>query len=298
VPRRPADFTRMQVSVKVPTMYSAGSLGSRASDALSFAMTESDQTVGAIPGYAREFIKTAHQRCDKKLDFSESSVAILDEVAVAWRDLSREDKLDMFDGMCFYLGEVIRRNLGGCWVDPKWRNPKNTEARCYLSKVAGSLTVSPSKWVERRLLEDRGETFLSYYKSLKRRARTIKRDRKKSQSSASAGPRPLRVSRTTSIIISMQLLFVFMGWIICRVCSRICGGDDRGLAGFLITYGYSLALIPMTWGMVMVYINSSDRIPAFIEKSLNVLGFIFIFVIFGLFGRLAVAMITSLGAQM
>jgi hypothetical protein len=256
-----------------------------------------DRTVSAIPGYAREFIKVANQRCDKELDFSDSSIARLDEVATAWQELSRKDKLEVFDGMCFYLGEVIRRNLGGCWVDPAWKKPKHTEARCYLSKVGGSLTVSPSKWVERRLLEGRSETFLSYYKSLKQRAKTIKRNLKKAQSSASAGPRPLRVSRTTSIIILMQLLFVIMGWIICRVCTRICGGEDRGLAGFLLKYGYTLALIPMIWGMVMVYINSSDRIPAFVEKSLNVLGFMFIFVIFGLFGRLAVAMIASLGAE-
>jgi len=261
-------------------------------------MTESDQTVRAIPGYAKEFIKAANQRCNTELDFSDSSIARLDEVATAWQDLSRKDKLDVFDGMCFYLGEVIRRNLGGCWVDPKWKNPKTTEAHCYLSKVAGSLTVCPSKWVKRRLLEDRSETFLSYYKSLKQRARTIKRDLKKAQTSASAGPRPLRVSRTTSIIILMQLLFVFMGWMLCRVCTRICYGYDQGLSGFLIKYGYTLALIPMIWGTLMVYINSSDRIPAFVEKSLNVLGFIFIFVIFGLFGHLAVAMIASLGSSM
>jgi hypothetical protein len=259
-------------------------------------MTESDRTVSAIPGYAREFIEVANQRCNKELDFSDSSIAILDEVATAWRHLSKKDKLDVLDGMCFYLGEVIRRNLGGCWVDPKWKNPKHTEARCYLSKVAGSLTVSPSKWVERRLLEGRSETFLSYYKSIKQRAKTIKRDLKKAQSSASAGPRPLSVSRGTSIIILMQLLFVLMGWMLCRVCTRICGGYDRGLSGFLVKYGYTLALIPMIWGMLMVYVNSSDRIPAFIEKSLGVLGFVSIFIIFGLFGWLAVGMIASLGS--
>jgi len=256
-------------------------------------MKEHSQTVSAIPGYAREFIRTSNERCSKELDFCESSIAKLDEVAMSWQSLSTTAKLDVCDGMCFYLGEVIRRNLGGCWIDPRWKNPYSPETHCYLNKVGGILTVSPHYWVKRRLLEGRSETFVSCYKSIKHKAKVIKRNRKHGQSSTSAGSAAISIDRTTSIITLMQFSSVVLGWIVCRSLTRISGGDDHGVAGFLLAHGYTLAVIPMVWAPLRIYANSSSRTPELLDKSLAAFGYISILVILGLYGWLAVAMLSS-----
>jgi hypothetical protein len=258
-------------------------------------MSDPNQVVDAIPGRAREFIEIAKERCDEQLDFRESSLAKLDDVAARWQSLGREEMLAVFDGVCFYLGEVIRRNLGGGWVDPRWKNPDNSDSHCYLNKVGGMLTVYPHKWVARRFLDGRSETFVSYYKRAKQKAKAIKRDLKKEQSPSSAGPRTSGLDKTTSIIAVLQLLAVLIGWLLCRVCARISVGQYFGLTGFLINYGYTLALIPMIWAPLMIYKNATNRIPTFVEKSLSAFGFLAIFVIAGLFGWLVTVMLTSSG---
>jgi hypothetical protein len=260
-------------------------------------MQEPNQTVSAIPGHAREFIKVVRERCGQDLDFDDSSIARLDEIVLGWRSMSRNEKLAISEGMCFYLGEVIRRNLGGCWVDPTWKNPDTIGARCYLTKVGGVLTVTPSKWVKRRLLERRDESFPSYYKRVKQKARSIKKGSRKEPSSSSRGARKIEIDRFTSVVTLFQFVAVIGGWVLCRGCARLTGGDDVGLPGFLLGYGYTLVLIPIVWAPLMIYKNTSGRVPTFIEKPLSAFGFVAIFVIFGLFGWLAVGMIASLAGD-
>jgi len=255
-------------------------------------MEDPNQTVNTIPMYAREFVQTVHDRCNINLDFTDSSLPKLDEIAQSWQSMTKEEILRILDGMYFYLGEVIRRNLGGCWIDPKWKNPDSKD-RCYLHKVGGILTVSPSKWVERRLLEGRDESFLSNYKRIKQKAKTIKRDLKQEQSSASANPRTMGLDKSTSIITLLQFLGVLIGWVLCRVATRIGGVPHGGWSYFLVKHGYTLALVPMIWASLMVYKNTANRIPQSIETAMGVFGFIAVFVIFGLFGWLAMSIIAS-----
>ncbi len=257
-------------------------------------MKDPKQTVSAIPEYAREFIKVVREKCSQDLDFGDSSIAKLDDVALSWQRRGKNERLAISEGMSFYLGEVIRRNLGGHWVDPRWKNPGNTEARCYLSKVGGVLTVAPSKWVERCLLEGRNESFLSCYQRIKQRIKSARKEATKELSSNARGTRTIEIDKFTSVVTLFQFLVVIMGWVLCRGCTRICGRCHGGLAGFLLDYGYTLVLIPMIWAPLMVYRNASNRIPAFIEKPLSAFGFIAIFGISGLFAWLAVGMLASL----
>jgi len=259
-------------------------------------MSDANQVVDAIPGRVREFVALVKERCDTPLDFRESSLATLDDVAARWQSLGRDERLALFDGMYLYLGEVIRRNLGGGWVDSRWKHPDSPDRHCYLNKVGGILTVYPHKWVTRRFLDGHGETFPSYYQRAKQKAKTIKRDLKREQLAASAGPRTSGLDKTTSIIAVLQLLAVIIGWVLCRVCARIAVGQYFGLSGFLLHYGYSLALIPLIWAPLMVYKNATNRLPAFVEKVLGAFGFLAIFVIAGLFGWLVTEMITTMGA--
>lgn len=261
-------------------------------------MTDNDRKTDAIPLYARDFIKVVHERCDKHLDFDESSIVKLDKITMGWQCLSREEMHAVFHGMCFYLGEVIRRNLGGCWVDPRWKNPDSTEAHCYLNKVGGVLRVSPARWVEKRLLEGGSETFSTYYRLTKKKAKTIREGSTKGQSSTLDSTWLSNVDRSTSIITLLQFLSVMIGWMLCRVCTRLTGAFDDGFYGFLIRYGYTLVLIPMLWAPLMVYKNASNRIPACIEKLLFASGFVAILVILGLFVWLAMGMVYTLASPM
>ena len=238
-------------------------------------MEDPNQTVNTIPMYAREFVQTVHDGCNINLDFTDSSLPKLDEIAQSWQSMTKEEILRILDGMYFYLGEVIRRNLGGCWIDPRWKNPDNTEDRCYLSKVGGILKVSPAKWVERRLLEDHDETFFSYYKQIKKKAKSIKKDVAKERASNSRGSGTIAIDRYTSVITLYQFLAVFLGWILCR--------KSGYSSAFLIEYGYTLFLIPMIWASLMTYENTTNRIPGWIAKPLGAFGFIAIFLILGLF---------------
>lgn len=257
-------------------------------------MSDANQVVDAIPGRVREFVALAKERCNTRLEFRESSLAKLDEVTARWQELSGDERRAVFDGMYLYLGELIRRNVGGGWVDPRWKHPDGADRHCYLNKVGGILTVYPHRWVTRRFLEGRSETFQSYYQRTKQKAKATKRDLKKEQAS-SAGARTSGLDKTTSIVTVLQLLAVLIGWVLCRVCTRISVGQYFGLAGFLIHYGYTLALVPMVWAPLMVYRNATSRGPALIEKALGAFGFLAIFAIAGLFGWLVAGMLTSRG---
>jgi len=238
-------------------------------------MEKLNRTVDAIPGYARDFIQIVHEKCNQDLDFSDSSISKLDEIALSWQSLSKEERFDIFEGMCFYLGEVIRKNMGGCWIDPKWKNPNNLEAHCYLHKVGGLLKVTPSKLVEKRLLEGGNESFLTYYRQIKQKAKSIKKDLAKERSSNSRSSRTIVIDRYTSVITLYQFLAVFLGWILCRKTGYS--------SAFLAEYGYALFLIPMIWALLMIYENTTNRIPGWIVKPLGAFGFVAIFLILGLF---------------
>jgi hypothetical protein len=136
---------------------------------------------------------------------------------------------------------------------------------------------------------------VSYYKRLTQKAKSIKRDLKKEQTSASAGPKTIGLDKSTSIITLLQFLGVLLGWMLCRAATRLSGVPDSGLPWFLVKYGYTLALVPMIWASLMVYENSTNRMPVLVERALRVFGFVAIFVIFGLFGWLAVGLIGTFG---
>ncbi len=99
--------------------------------------TQPEQATSPIAGLAKDFIQVVREKCGKELDVSVDSIAELDEVVKIWQGLSHTDKLNLQDGMSFFLGEVIRRNLGGHWVYPKWKNRRGADTQCHLSKVAG-----------------------------------------------------------------------------------------------------------------------------------------------------------------
>lgn len=247
-------------------------------------MTDSDQIVNKIPEYAKGFIQMVRDKCGKELDFSDASITKLDEVVESWQNLSQDEKSDMLDGMSYYLGEIIRRNLGGAWVDPKWDNPEEIDKQCYLKKVAGALIINPHNDVKKLFCHGHNETFSLYYNEIKQKAKAIRKDLNKDLKKensvfvpTSASSRFSGLDRTTSILAIMQFFAVILGWVICRKLIR----DSYD---FLSNYGYVLALIPMIWTPLMIYANSSDRIPEIFDRIWTVIGFLSIFFIFGLFG--------------
>lgn len=257
-------------------------------------MTDSDQNINKIPEYAKSFIQVVRDRGGKELDFCDASVARLDEVVETWQNLSQDEKSDLLDGMSYYLGEIIRRNLGGAWVDPKWENPENIDMQCYLIKVAGALTIHPHDDVRKLFCYGPSEAFSLYYDEIQQKAKTVRKDLnkelKKDNSSLFPASAPSRFSgldRTTSILAIMQFLAVILGWVICRKLVR--GSHD-----FLSNYGFILALIPLIWTPVMIYANKSDRTPEIFDRIWTVVGFLSIFIIFGLFGCKILAIIESM----
>jgi hypothetical protein len=267
--------------------------------------TYSGLSVTAIPGLAREFMQRVHQECNMQLDFSEASVAKLDDIVKTWRPLGREKQDDVLDGMSFFFGEVIRRNLGGRWVDPKWKDPNDVSTPCYLSKAAGVCDVFPHQIARRYFLEGGRQSFTLYYESVKQEAKSTRRESaacyEKGRREKVRHPVPLQalaMDRATSIICIMQFLSVIMGWVICRVVGRVSGGmNDPGFVGLLLRRGYLLALIPIIWTRAKIYAYSSNRVPEIVDKVLIAVGVISVVLVSGLFGFLVVGMILSWGAE-
>jgi len=159
--------------------------------------------------------------------------------------------------------------------------------------VGGILKVSPAYWVKRRLLEGHNETFWSYYKGIKQKAKAVKRDLKKEQSSRPAAFGLSGLDKYTSICASLQFLAVLIGWVLCRGCTLMGGNPLGGIPGLLVRHGYMLVLVPMLWAPLMIVKNTSNRLPAFVEKPLGAFGFIAVFVILGYFIWLAMALLAS-----
>jgi hypothetical protein len=260
-------------------------------------MTDSDQIINKIPEYAKSFIKVVRDRCGKELDFSDASIAKLDEVLNAWQNLSQDEKSDVLDEMSYYFGEIIRRNLGGGWVDPKWNNPKEINEQCYLKKVGGTLTIHPHNEVKKLFCHGHSGTFSLYYNAIKQKAKSIKKDSYKNLEkgnsayvSTSPSSRFSGVDRTISILTIMQFLSVILGWVIYRKLSQ-------GYYDFLSSYGYVLVLIPMIWAPLMIYANSSTRTPEIFDRILALVGYLSIFFILGLFGWRIIGAIDSFGSM-
>ena len=97
--------------------------------------TDTDKLVNRIPGIAKSFIQAVQEKCAVELDFSDASTAKIDDVVNDWQDLPKAEKAELLDGMAYFFGELVRRNLGGHWVDPKWKEPDDTNMQCYLEKA-------------------------------------------------------------------------------------------------------------------------------------------------------------------
>jgi len=81
-----------------------------------------DHDIKAIPEKARLFTQRASHEFNLAIDFSEESILKLDGILMKLSSLEDYDFSKMTDSLSCYVGEVIRRNLGGGWVDPQWQN--------------------------------------------------------------------------------------------------------------------------------------------------------------------------------
>lgn len=117
---------------------------------------------------AREAVERAQSEYQVELDFSEASIAKVEEVAGRARAggaLNEAGRAELAKLLGVYLGEVARRHHGGQWIIPK-EGP--FQGALVLQSKRG-MTSPPSK-VYKRLVDGEGDNLAAYYQVLTRPA--------------------------------------------------------------------------------------------------------------------------------
>lgn len=122
---------------------------------------------------ARQAVERAQTEFQVELDFTEASIAKVEEIAgraasgASLSEARREELAKLFG---VYLGEVARRHHGGEWLIPK----KGPLQGALVLQSKHGLTSPPSK-VYQRLTGGPGDNLTAYYQALTRSSTTVAR---------------------------------------------------------------------------------------------------------------------------
>ena len=127
-----------------------------------------------MEAYALEAVNLAQTTSQQKLDFSEDSIKTLEKILDAIHKSIPRDVLqkrirgvagsEIVDQVCntygAYIGEVMRRNIGGEWM----LDDKFSPGRKIVSLRVGHLQTFPTSKVLKRILDGPGDDVWFYYR--------------------------------------------------------------------------------------------------------------------------------------
>jgi hypothetical protein len=120
-----------------------------------------DSFISSIPDLARSHVEISGKQWSYSLDYSEESVTSLEKIiAEGWPDGGNsplDTTIAMFGS---YLGETIRKNMGGIWEH-------DAKMGYALKDVGGKATIFPFAKIAKRFKEGSDESLTFYYESIK-----------------------------------------------------------------------------------------------------------------------------------
>ncbi len=121
--------------------------------------------LGEIIEQADEFVAFHEEQGGERLDYTPASLVALDAMLTALFDrrVDPADAGDLVIGAAAYLGEVIRRTLGGSWHDG---DPAAGHEVINPRLQLGSISLWPVERVMRCIADGPGESLTDYYASL------------------------------------------------------------------------------------------------------------------------------------
>ena len=137
-------------------------------------MSQSPTITDTMEAYALEAVNLAQTTSQQKLDFSEDSIKTLEKILDAIHKSIPRDVLqkrikgvavsEIVDQVCntygAYIGEVMRRNIGGEWM----LDDKFSPGQKIVSLRVGHLQTFPSSKVLKRILDGPGDDVWFYYR--------------------------------------------------------------------------------------------------------------------------------------
>lgn len=127
-----------------------------------------DRTIGdEMAGDASWAAHLLHKGWDVELDFSEASIARVEEVCEQLYDFVDEEERDVAMYSRYlgaYIGEVFRRVVGGEWVIHSDKLGQVPAVRC------GDLTIFPHDKVRKRLVDGPRDNLFAYFEVFKGQA--------------------------------------------------------------------------------------------------------------------------------
>jgi hypothetical protein len=129
----------------------------------------------AMGNYALEAVNLAQAVSKRKLDFSEESVKVVEAIlSQLHTELPREKRKplpEVIDQVCnvygAYIGEVMRRTMGGEWVLDDKMSPGNK----IISLRLGNTQTCPSAKVYKRIMNGSEDDVWFYYRVLVERSK-------------------------------------------------------------------------------------------------------------------------------
>jgi hypothetical protein len=124
-----------------------------------------------IQEQAEEFVAYYQDDTDIALDYSEAGIAQMDALleGLHQRRVDPADVADLVIGVSCYVGEVIRRTLGGAWADDG--DVTARDGMIFNPSIGvGSLTIRPVEQVCNRIKTGEAESLSGHYASLARLA--------------------------------------------------------------------------------------------------------------------------------
>lgn len=125
-------------------------------------MTSPEDFISAIPGIADDHIKRCGEIFKENVDYSEESIMRIDDlINKGWPDgppAMLETTVITFGS---YLGEAIRKNLGGQWG-------YSEEEGYFLENVGGRAKIFPFAKMAKRFTQGEDESISFYYAGTKR----------------------------------------------------------------------------------------------------------------------------------
>ena len=124
-----------------------------------------------IQEQAEEFVAYYQDDTDIALDYSEAGIAQMDALleGLHQRRVDPADVADLVIGVSCYVGEVIRRTLGGAWADDG--DAAVRDGMIFNPRiVVGSLPTRPVEKVCDRIKTGETESLSGYYAGLARLA--------------------------------------------------------------------------------------------------------------------------------
>ena len=127
-------------------------------------MAPHQSTLDTLKKYADIHVQSAQQTFGLTLDYSESSVALLDQmIDSGWKGEQPENLAGVVGFFGAYLGEVVVRQLNGAWEE----NNEVFQVRIPLHN-GDTGTASVFDKVKNRFLNGPSDSLVFFYQSLKR----------------------------------------------------------------------------------------------------------------------------------